>query len=368
VSRDSIRRHRLEPLAWLASICIAAAIGGWAVRATITVPDQPASRAAPVLYTVSVGTVERVQSFTAQASWSGQSLGRNSASGTVTTVDVIPGREVAVGDRLYSVDLRPVIAAAGAVPSFRDLSSGAKGRDVRQLQQFLRQEGFYAGPLSGSFSRATNHGVRRWQKALGEPADGTVRSGDLLFLPTLPIRVAPGEALRVGAVLGGGETVLEVLPAGPVFTVTLGADQAKLVPLSGKVKVHHDDGTWTGSIAASTTTASGELVLTLEGSGGSPICDDQCELVPLGDPTLYRVDLVSVPETSGPLVPSAALATGPDGTAYVIDRNGMPIGVTVVAAVDGRAVVSGIEPGQVVRLFGTGRGSESVGSPPPSPR
>jgi peptidoglycan hydrolase-like protein with peptidoglycan-binding domain len=368
VSRDLVRRHWLGPLTWLASIGIATAVGGWAVRATISVPDQTADNAAPVLYTVAVGTVERVQSFTAHASWSGQSIGRNSARGTVTTVDVTPGQEVAVGDRLYSVNLRPVIAAAGAVPSFRNLSRGAKGRDVRQLQQFLRHAGFYAGSLSSTFSRGTYDAVRKWQRALDEPADGTVRSGDLLFLPTLPVRVAPGESLRVGGILGGGETVLEVLPAGPVFTVTLGADQARLVPMSGQVRVHHDDGTWTGSIATSTTIATGELVLSLEGPAGEPVCDGQCELVPLGDPTLYRVDLVSVPETTGPLVPSAALETRPDGTAFVIDRDGVPIGVTVVAAVDGRAVVNGIEPGQVVRLFGTGRGIESSGSPEPSPR
>src|SRR5204863_21319 len=73
------------------------------------------------------------------------------------------------------------------------LSDGMKGDDVRQLQQALTALGY--GHLSnGTFDVATQIQVKRWYEHAGyePPADAdktTVPSGEILFLPTLPVRV-----------------------------------------------------------------------------------------------------------------------------------------------------------------------------------
>ena len=355
-------RRWLVPVAWLLSLAVVLAVGAWAGRTTLAPPAPVGDDPTPALYRVSTGTVGRVQSFTAEAAWEREPAGRNAASGTITTVDVAAGDQISTGDQLYSVNLRPVVAAQGTVPAFRSLSKGARGADVRQLQQFLADAGLYGGRLSGTFDQATGAAVRAWQKKTGVTVDGTVQRGDIVFLSGLPVRIAPPEQLRIGEPVAGGEVVIEVLSDAPVFTVTLGQDQAPLVPLSGSVIVHHGAGVWTGVIATSTTTPIGELLLTIMGADGGAVCGNECDLVPVTATAQYRADLVVVPETSGPLVPSAALQTRPDGTVFVADESGQELDVTVLAAADGRAIVQGVDVGQMVRLFGSQSAPEPAGA------
>lgn len=346
-------RRWLVPVAWAVTVVLAAAAGLWAARATLETPSIAETRDTPVLYTVAEGTVSRVMSFTAKAQWQSVPLARNAANGTVTTVDVQPGDRAEVGLRLYSVDLRPVTAAEGAIPAFRDLAADASGADVEQLQTFLAAAGHYGGAVSGAFDAATASAVRKWQKAIGIAADGVVRRGDLLFFPDLPARVTSADALQVGAPISAGETAIEALPEAPTFTITLGVEQADLVPLVTTVLVHHAGaGTWQGRIASSTTTPTGELILTLEGPDGTPLCGDQCAAVPIGEAALYTADLVAVPEKTGPVVPVSALRTRPDGSVTVVTEEGRVMEVKVLAAAEGRAVVSGIDVGTTIRLFG----------------
>lgn len=361
-------RRWLVPVAWAGTVVLAATAGLWAARATLETPSIAVTPDTPLLYTVTEGTVSRVMSFTAAARWQSVPLARNAASGTLTTVDVQPGDRVEVGQRLYTVDLRPVTAAEGAVPAFRDLADGATGTDVEQLQAFLAAVGHYGGAASGAFDAATASAVRTWQRAIGITADGVVRRGDLLFFPGLPARVTPADALQVGAPISAGETAIEALPEAPTFTITLGLEQADLVPLVTTVLVHHTGGTWQGSIASSTATPAGELVLTLVGPDATSLCGDQCGAVPIGDEAaLYTADLIAVPETTGPVVPVSALRTRPDGSAAVVTADGREITISILAAAEGRAVVSGIAVGTTIRLFGEstagGAPSQSAASP-----
>ena len=357
-------RRWFVPVGWATSILAVAVAATLATRATLEVPSAADQSAAPALYRVSEGTVSRVQSFTAEAKWDSDPIGRNGASGTVTTIDIEPGDVVASGQRLYSVNLRPAIAAMGAIPSFRDLRVGSVGADVTQLQRFLSDADYYQGSLTGSFDEETARAVEAWQRDLGVTDDGTVRHGDLFFLPELPIRVTTVDDLQVGAPLSGGEIVVSVLSSEPSFTVTLSADQSGLVPLDAAVILHHPGGTWTGRIGSATTAANGELVLLLEGPDGTALCDSECGAVPIGDPSLYTADLVAVPETTGPVVPVAALRTRPDGTVTVLEESCQQIGVTVRAAAEGRAVVSGVRVGTIIRLFGL---DASSATPPAAP-
>ena len=60
----------------------------------------------------------------------------NQARGTYTKLPDV-GDEVDCGDVLYRVDDDPVLLLCGTVPAYRDLDSGDRGKDVRQLDRNL---------------------------------------------------------------------------------------------------------------------------------------------------------------------------------------------------------------------------------------
>ncbi|MBI4159711.1 peptidoglycan-binding protein [Candidatus Wolfebacteria bacterium] len=84
--------------------------------------------------------------------------------------------------RFTLIAIAIVIVIAGAffiiVPAARgdnfprNLSYGSRGESVRQLQQFLRGAGFYAGPITGNFFSLTRASVRRFQKTFSIPSTG----------------------------------------------------------------------------------------------------------------------------------------------------------------------------------------------------
>ncbi len=66
--------------------------------------------------------------------------------------------------------------------------------------------------------------------------------------------------------------------------------------------------------------------------------------------SLFTADLLVVPPTEGPVVPTAAVLTQADGQTVVRLEDGTLLQVDVVASVDGRSVVKGLDVGAVIRL------------------
>ncbi|MEA2010670.1 MAG: peptidoglycan-binding domain-containing protein [Actinomycetota bacterium] len=328
------------------------AVGWWAGRAAFVAPEDPLVEAVPVEYAVEIGSVGRSLSFAAVAEWPLVDLGRGAAVGTVTSIDVEPGAAVASGDVLYSVDLRPVVIAEGAVPSFRDLALKAEGPDVAQLQGLLVVEGFFEGEVDGVFGRGTRTAVREWQESVGVKVDGVVRRGDVVFADGLAARVVLGSEVVVGAELSGSEVTVRRVAGDPVFVIPLALEQRDLVPLTAAVEVSHAGGVWHGVIAAVVEDdLHGQLHLVLEADGGGALCGLECaEVVPLEGRSDYPAKIVVVPETTGPMVPVAAIATGPDGSTFVRMAGGGETLVVVVAVSNGLAVVEGVSPGDVILL------------------
>ena len=102
----------------------------------------------------------------------------------------------------------------------------------------------------------------------------------------------------------------------------------------------------------------------LQAADGGAICGTSCDQVPVDGSGRYRTDLVVVPDTSGPVVPIAAIVTGADGRTFVTRDDGRDVLVRIVAAAHGRAVVDGVEPGETIRLS-TDPGASSA-SPAPA--
>lgn len=56
----------------------------------------------------------------------------------------------------------------------RDLYKNLKGEDVKQLQRWLKQRGYYSGKIDGDFGKYTQIAVINYQKKMGLKPDGIV--------------------------------------------------------------------------------------------------------------------------------------------------------------------------------------------------
>ncbi|MCM3659216.1 peptidoglycan-binding protein [Agromyces mediolanus] len=347
-------------------LLVAGAGAGWAATAVFAPPDEVT--ASPYTYVeVVAGEVGSSVRLTTVAAWRQVPAGTNRAAGTVTSVELAAGDEVRAGSVLYSVELRPVVAAVGEVPAFRQIGRDAQGPDVRQLQQLLTDLGHYDGLVDGGFGPRTEAAVKAWQGSLELPADGVVQAGDLVFLPALPGRVTLDDKLvRPGASLSGGEQLVSMLPRQPEFTIPVSRAQAATMPIGTAVEIGAPDGgVWSAAIVAQEPSAEADdqVGLRLGTADGAPICADACATIPvLGDARLAST-VVTQAATSGLVVPAAALRSSADGTVAVVDREGRGHPVTVVASARGMAVVDGVRAGLRVRVPADARGGdESAGA------
>jgi hypothetical protein len=201
----------------LVVVCVALATGvaGWVVGSQITSPaDAAAEHQPPPASLITVPAVKQALSsvVTAQGSIDYTGAAPLTLTGTVggavtqlITRAPAPGTTVGPGERLLEVSGRPVFLLTGQIPMYRTLTDGIRGDDVRQLQQALTS--LRLGRVtSGVFDAPTQTLVKRWYEHAGyepqmtedTPPKVTVPSGEILFLPTLPIRVDTVTA-RAGA-------------------------------------------------------------------------------------------------------------------------------------------------------------------------
>ncbi len=352
------RRRWWRPVPWLVGVAAVGVIVWWVWGVLATPPADPLAAAAePVTFTVAEGTVERSMTFAARAAWETVPLGRVGRTGVVTSVVVEPGDTVAVGDVVFTVDLRPVVVAEGAVPAFRQLAQRDTGADVAQLQALLAESGWFTGEVDGRFGAGTRSAVRAWQRDLGVADDGVVQAGDVVFVTGLPARVAPDGGLVTGAEVSEGSVPLRLLADAPTFWVPLQADQASLVPVDTPVRVRYPDGVWDATVTSATIDEFGAFSLYLADVGGGPVCGGDCALwVPLDVDGVFGAEIVLIPPTTGPSVPVAALRTDPGGAVFVTLADGTNRADKETASWGGTAIVDGISAGDVVILpFGAGQ-------------
>ncbi|UOE42827.1 peptidoglycan-binding domain-containing protein [Agromyces larvae] len=333
---------------------------GWAVSAVFAPPEDALVEAPFTFVELVDGEVGSSVSLNAVAEWPQAPAGTNQAVGTVTSVSVAAGDEVAPGQVLYSVNLRPVVVAAGATPSFRSMSRGVSGADVAQLQGLLAGLGLFDGDADGVFGWATEAAVRDWQDSLGIEDDGVVQAGDVVFVPSLPGRVAVDEEVVYrGASLAGGEEVVSGLAVEPTFTIPATAAQAAMMPAGTRVELTAQDAAWGAVVAGQEPDpASPDVVnVGLQADGDGAICADRCGLIPVTGQSLLSAKIITQPTVTGVVAPSAALRSDPDGSVSVIDETGVAHVVTVVASAKGMSVIEGAAAGLRVRVPATGEAS-----------
>ncbi|MFT4051929.1 MAG: peptidoglycan-binding domain-containing protein [Microbacterium sp.] len=342
-------------LALFAAGAVLAGAAAWAIVAVTRPAEDPLEATTFTLAEVTAGEVGASIQLNTVAEWTPVPVGANRAAGVVTSVDVAAGAEVSQGALLYTVDLRPVVVAQGEVPAFRDVGDGSSGEDVRQVQQLLTDLGFYSGEVEGEAGSLTASAIRAWQKSLGVEQTGVVAAGDIVFVPSLPTRVAvDADVVFRGASLAGGEPVLSGLPASPEFTIPVTDAQAAMMPAGTRVEITSPDGdVWTGFVGEQTRDAEmGTVVVSLSGADGAVICGDQCAQVPVTGQATLSSTIVTVETVSGLVVPSSALVSDADGQLAVIDEAGERMPVTVVTAARGLSVIEGVDEGTKVRVPG----------------
>ncbi len=350
---------------WVAALAVVVAValaGYWAGQRTLAGPAGQVGEQASVVQTVAEATVGRTLSLNVTVEQPFVPVAVNALAGTVTWVR--SGEEVVAGDVLYEVDTVPVRVVAGEVPFWRVLTSPASGEDVAQLQRALSELGLYRGQVDGRFGLSTVEAVRLWQRDAGVAVTGMVGLGELVAVPALPARLRLGEEIVLGARLGGGEPAVFAPTRELRFSLVVSPDQAALIPLGASVMVAHEGYTWQAVVGEATTDQAGEIRYLLTAPGGGMVCGEECATLPASEHTTLRAQVVVVPQVSGPAVPVAAVHTDPDGTAWVEMADGSRREVTVRASAGGLAVVSGIEPGERVRVFGDGPGGGPVAPGP----
>jgi HlyD family secretion protein len=176
-------RARMTRRRWVAAVSVGStllAAAGFAASQVIKSPAQAAADTKPPAADVLTAPVERRvlketvvlrgtvaagQSVTVTPVASG---GEGAAEPVVTKLPVNAGDTIRAGRLLLEVSGRPVFVLKGELPVYRDLKPGAKGDDVAQLQNALRDLGHGTGnDPSGTFRAGTKSALQAFYAGLG---------------------------------------------------------------------------------------------------------------------------------------------------------------------------------------------------------
>lgn len=268
------------------------------------------------------------------------------AGGMLTALPA-SGQRVKVGEPLYERDGLPVVLLRGKRPLWRELGPGVSdGPDVKQLEQNLKQLGYFTQQPDERFSWRTRQAIRAWQRALGVPRTGSVAATDAVMVDAKSVRVA-----QVTAKLGDRE----VSPFSYTATrlrvrANLTAAQASQLQVGTPATVRLPDGSEAG--ATVTAVDPGGQPQGEEGKPAPPSAvvdlDDLASLAGVS-PGSVRVTLASTEQSQETLVvPVTAILATPNG-GYAVELPGpegrlrVPVELGLVADARAQVLASGSE-------------------------
>lgn len=167
------RRRRL--ILWILATVLVSGMGLGATH-WIRSPQQaladaaappPTMLTAPVERRVLTDTVVLRGQVSAASTVEMTPAGSGSEKAVVTALPVAVGQELHPGSVVVEVAGRPLVVLPGAIPAYRDLRPGAKGKDVEQLQRALAALGFKPGPVNGEMGSATRDALRAFYDSIG---------------------------------------------------------------------------------------------------------------------------------------------------------------------------------------------------------
>lgn len=338
---------------WLAVLLVGVVVGLAAGKFVI---DRPGNATAPTplpdTYVIAQGTLSRSIGLPANGAWDVRGSIQTPAGGVITEV-VWQSGYVSAGEVLFRINERPMVVIEGPIPAFRDLEEGSSGRDVAALQNYLTNLGHVIDNTTGLFTSSMTAAVREWQSDLGLPSTGVVALGDVVFLdsPFLATPLRWTEAVQVGASVGAGTPIVELLSSSPALEVEFGGSAPSQLEAGLQGVVTFPSGASRSVTLSSIHANLGRTWATLDPVNGSLCRPEEClTLVPAAGVTSVNVDFTLVPETSGPLVPVAAVQSDASGRAFVQMADGSRRTIDVVVASGGSAIIEGVTVGERILL------------------
>lgn len=344
----------------------AAGAGGWLVGRDDTGQAAPETTGPAATATVELGSLTATETWSATLGLGEPTTVSAPAAGVLTRVTAA-GTDVSRGSVLFHVDEQPVVLLLGAVPMYRDLSSGSEGADVEQLEANLVALGYTGFTADDEYTDATADAVEEWEEDLGVPSpDGAAAQSEVVFLP-VGGRVDTAAA-AVGDTLQPGTAVVDLTGTAQLVDLEVDAADADLVAAGTAVTVVLADGTELAGTVESTTVSASAAAESAEGAASSE--EEQLTVAEIvltdpdglaaAEPAGTSVDVELAVDTRDgvltvPVNALLALAEGGYGLEVVADD-----GTTSVVAVetglfaDGRVEVSGagIAAGVVVGTAG----------------
>jgi peptidoglycan hydrolase-like protein with peptidoglycan-binding domain len=357
----SVRGRRL-PVVWSAVLGVALVGGcGGPIAADGRSPGATVSGGstapAPSTATVERRTLTIEQELDGTLGYEGKRSAIGQLAGILTWLPA-EGAILDRGDRLYEVDgTSRAILLYGSRPAYRTLKAKvANGPDVRQLEENLAALGYLKRKeVDSHWDADTTRAVKRLQKASGQRRDGSIDSGEVVFLPG-PVRVT-ARPLPLGTALMPGGVVLSGTGDSRSVTVDLAADRTDLLALGSKVTIELPDGSTTpgtvreiGAVATAGSDAMGNattptvtVTVTLDDPAASAVYANAPVTVRVVRET--RPDVLAVPVNA-----LVALLEGGYAVEVVADDGSTHlVGVELGIFQDGWVEVQGdLEPGQRV--------------------
>ncbi|GLY93045.1 hypothetical protein Acsp02_03010 [Actinoplanes sp. NBRC 103695] len=345
-----------------AAVAVAAGATGWFAGSRVRSPaDAAAAHRPPAASLITVAVRERTLTATVNAqgtvaygapkplTLTGSVATAGDAAAPIVTKAPVAGRTLREGDVLLEVSGRPVFVLAGTVPMYRTVSRGSAGDDVRQVRAALRRLLPGRGVArSGAVDTALLNALARWYDKRGYEITGptaeqraqlrqleadpaaaaelaefrktygdSVPSGEILFVPRLPVRLTEVK-VRPGAPAAG--EVGTVADPNLVINGTVSPDDADLIKTGMSAALEHAGG---DTFAATISSLGGPVkagVGETEADPGVPIRlkpKDQAKIAPLVGEAVKVTITVGGTGHKVLSVPVAAVYTASDGQARV---------------------------------------------------
>jgi peptidoglycan hydrolase-like protein with peptidoglycan-binding domain len=184
------------------------------------------------------------------------------SAGTVTSIDVAVGSAPSNGQKILSVDQRPVFMITGDSPLYRPLRRGDTGPDVRTLVAFLVARSLLtADQVDDAFGSRVEKAVRSFQREEGVEVTGVFDPAAVVFVPP-GIESITAVVPLLGSLLSSGSPVLRGRGAITDFAVAVsGAPDNRPRPPAGELVLEIGD----SDVGVSSVTPSTEEAATLVG-------------------------------------------------------------------------------------------------------
>lgn len=259
-------------------------------------------------------------------------------NGIVTSTSPLPLRLAGV-TRIARIDERPIFAVAGTVPAYRDLTVGARGRDVEQLQEGLVSAGhLQADAVDGRFGTATAHALRALYEDNDSTYDNVLPAGSLVFVPD---RAEIREGQFVVGAPAPASLELELPFDGEANITTLVGN----LPTVRRGLVVTLDGSSAVLEVASVSESGADLELVLVPVDCAPGCLASFEPTGDSDTVIVAAQLELIPRITALSIPVSAVRVGEDGQAFLTKVNGERVEIDVAITQDGLAQIEGsVEP------------------------